>query len=93
MVAEPLNKKRKLQVNGNGAAAKQPSFTDVLEQLEAEGDDAGGEQLLDTYGCSKLMDQIPSRRMLHGLDRLYQDLTRRKTRFVCHRVAAAVAFS
>jgi hypothetical protein len=46
MVAEPLNKKRKLQVNNS--VTKQPSFTDVLEQLEAEGDDAGGEQLLDT---------------------------------------------
>jgi len=91
MVAEPLNKKRKLQVNNS--VTKQPSFTDVLEQLEAEGDDAGGEQLLDAYGVSKLMDQIPSRRMLHGLDRLYQDLTRRRTRFVSHRVAAAVAFS
>jgi hypothetical protein len=43
MVAEPLNKKRKLQVSGS--VTKQPSFTDVLEQLEAEGDDAGGEQL------------------------------------------------
>jgi hypothetical protein len=42
MVAEPLNKKRKLQVNNS--VTKQPSFTDVLEQLEAEGDDAGGEQ-------------------------------------------------
>ena len=42
MVADPLNKKRKLQVNGNGSAAKQPSFTDVLEQLEAEGDDGAG---------------------------------------------------
>ena len=43
MVAEPLNKKRKLQVNNS--VAKQPSFTDVLQQLEAEGDDAGGEHL------------------------------------------------
>jgi hypothetical protein len=42
MVAEPLNKKRKLQVNGNGSAVKQQSFTDVLEQLEAEGDDGSG---------------------------------------------------
>jgi hypothetical protein len=46
MVAEPLNKKRKLQVNNS--VTKQPSFTDVLEQLEAEGDDAGGEQLPGT---------------------------------------------
>jgi len=46
MVAEPLNKKRKLQVNGS--VSKQPSFTDVLQQLEAEGDDAGGEQLTST---------------------------------------------
>jgi hypothetical protein len=57
MVAEPLNKKRKLQVNNS--VTKQPSFTDVLEQLEAEGDDAGGEQLPDIYSISKLMHQTP----------------------------------
>jgi hypothetical protein len=39
MVA-PLNKKRKLQ--SSNSIAKQQSFTDVLEQLEAEGDDSGG---------------------------------------------------
>jgi hypothetical protein len=33
---EPINKKRKLQANGS--LDKQPSFTDVLQQLEAEED-------------------------------------------------------
>jgi len=91
MVAEPLNKKRKLQVNNS--VTKQPSFTDVLEQLEAEGDDAGGEQLAGNRDSPELMDQIQSRRMLHGQDHLFQDLTRRRTRFVSHLVAAAVALS
>ena len=40
-MVEPTNKKRKLQANGNGVD-KQPSFTDILQQLEAEGDDSGG---------------------------------------------------
>jgi hypothetical protein len=57
MVAEPLNKKRKLQVNNS--VTKQPSFTDVLEQLEAEGDDAGGEQPSGTRSVLKLTDQTP----------------------------------
>jgi hypothetical protein len=57
MVAEPLNKKRKLQVNNS--VTKQPSFTDVLEQLEAEGDDAGGKQRLNTTRKPKLMDRTP----------------------------------
>jgi len=54
MVAEPLNKKRKLQVNNS--VTKQPSFTDVLQQLEAEGDDAGGEQLAGSHNAPKLMN-------------------------------------
>lgn len=36
-MVEPINKKRKLQANGS--LDKQPSFADVLQQLEAEGDD------------------------------------------------------
>jgi len=91
MVAEPLNKKRKLQVHNS--VAKQPSFTDVLEQLEAEGDDAGGEQLLDIDYVQKLMHQTPLRRMLHGLDRLYQGLTRLRIRYVSQLVAAPVELS
>lgn len=35
-MVEPINKKRKLQANGS--LDKQPSFTDVLQQLEAEDD-------------------------------------------------------
>jgi hypothetical protein len=88
MVAEPLNKKRKLQVNNS--VTKQPSFTDVLEQLEAEGDDAGGEQLLGTARTPKLIHQTPSRRTLRGLDHLFQDSTRPRTRYVSQLVAAAV---
>lgn len=42
-MVEPTNKKRKLQANGS--LDKQPSFTDVLEQLEAEEDGSSGEQL------------------------------------------------
>ena len=91
MVAEPLNKRRKLQVNNS--VTKQPSFTDVLEQLEAEGDDAGGEQLAGNRDPPELMDQIQSRRMLRGLDHLYQDSTRPRTPFVSQLVSAPVALS
>lgn len=80
MVAEPLNKKRKLQVNNS--VTKQPSFTDVLEQLEAEGDDAGGEALQRVLGMIALMYQTRSRRMLRGPDRLFQNSTRAEIRFV-----------
>lgn len=80
MVAEPLNKKRKLQVNNS--VTKQPSFTDVLQQLEAEGDDAGGEQLAQPQEVPKLMNQTPSRRMLHGQDPPFQDLTTPKAQSV-----------
>jgi hypothetical protein len=79
MVAEPLNKKRKLQVSS--AVSKQPSFTDVLEQLEAEGDDAGGTQL---YGSleRKLIEKTPSKHRLLGLDLLLLDSIAARIRFV-----------
>lgn len=41
MVQEPSSKKRKLQAHAS--LVKQDSFSDVLQQLEAEEDAAGGE--------------------------------------------------
>lgn len=43
-MVEPTNKKRKLQ--GKGSVDKQASFSDVLQQIEAENDGSGGEWLL-----------------------------------------------
>jgi hypothetical protein len=79
MVAEPLNKKRKLQVSSS--VSKQPSFTDVLEQLEAEGDDAGGTQLAGSFD-SKLIEKTLSRHRLRGLDLLLLDSIAARIRFV-----------
>lgn len=41
-MAEPMNKKRKLQVDGSNGLARQESFSDILMQLEAEEDAGGG---------------------------------------------------
>jgi len=38
------NKKRKLEPNGHAPFTKQESFSEVLQQLEAEEDKTGGEQ-------------------------------------------------
>ncbi|KAI9635703.1 putative delta DNA polymerase [Dioszegia hungarica] len=40
-MSEPINKKRKLQVNGSNGIVKQESFSDILMQLEAEEDASG----------------------------------------------------
>lgn len=45
-MSEPINKKRKLQVNGSNGLVKQESFSDILMQLEAEEDASGGEILV-----------------------------------------------
>lgn len=45
-MSEPINKKRKLQVNGSNGIVKQESFSDILMQLEAEEDASGGEILV-----------------------------------------------
>lgn len=50
-VQEPTTKKRKLDIPSQKGLEAQPSFTEVLEQLEAEEDAAGSEYLpvkLDT---------------------------------------------
>lgn len=42
-IQEPIIKKRKLDTPLHKELEAQPSFTEVLEQLEAEEDAAGGE--------------------------------------------------
>lgn len=44
-VQEPTTKKRKLDIPSQKGLEAQPSFTEVLEQLEAEEDAAGSEYL------------------------------------------------
>ena len=59
------NKKRKLEVNGSAKSlAKQPSFSDVLEQLEAEEDSAGSELASMFNGTHVVMDNCRSHRDL-----------------------------
>lgn len=42
-IQEPITKKRKLDISSQKELEPQPSFTEVLEQLVAEEDAAGGE--------------------------------------------------
>lgn len=42
MVVEAAYKKRKLEPNGHAPLTKQESFSEVLQQLEAEEDPTGG---------------------------------------------------
>lgn len=49
-MVEPINKKRKLQANGS--LDKQPSFTDVLQQLDAEDDGIESESTYAIGPCN-----------------------------------------
>ena len=44
-MVSPQSKKRKVETNGRTSSLKGESFSSVLEQLEAEEDASGGEQL------------------------------------------------
>lgn len=83
-MVEPTNKKRRLEANGS--LDKQASFSDILQQLEAEADGSEGQQpslIAKRSGSSPiLIVQNLSRHQQHGHGQVYPNSTSRLTRSV-----------
>ncbi len=66
---EPSNKKRKVQIENQAREiTKQDSFSDVLQQLEAEEDASGGEIVLEIVDDKFTNNETTLKRHPHGPD-------------------------
>jgi hypothetical protein len=65
---EPLTKKRKVQADDQTGLAKQDSFSEILQQLEAEEDASGGQSRATGWSVTAPDHQITLRHLALGLD-------------------------